>query len=92
MGTQGRGMGTGKNTVPLAVYYAALALCVTAPKQEHHTLTLPVDDIDHPVSKGLPAFALVRGGTPAFHRQYAVEQQHTLVSPTCKIAMSGNPV
>ena len=49
----------------LAVYDGALALGITAPQHEHHSLRLAIDEFDDPVGKGLPALALVRRGTPA---------------------------
>src|SRR5690554_7881807 len=60
---------------------------ITAPKQKHHILPFPVNDLNNPVSKGFPAHSLMRASLPLNHSEHTVQQQHTLLCPRLKTAM-----
>jgi hypothetical protein len=66
-----------------------LALGVSALKDEHDGIRLPIDDSDHLVRKPPPPFAAMRSGEPCPHRQCRIEQQTPLQAHCSRFPCSG---
>ena len=73
-------MGRAEHAVTLRIDDSALSLRVGTPKHEHHVVTIAVDHLDGAIRELLPPPIAMRGGPTALHRQYAVEQQNTLIN------------
>ena len=76
-----------KDIMPGAINGGTLFLGLSPPQHEDDGGLSITDRCYHGVSKTLPAVTLMRTGDAMLNRQYAVQQQHTLLGPLGKIAM-----
>ena len=86
VGREGRRVYALQHQMLASVNKGRLAAGIASPQHKHQMLSLTAQCTDGCISKGLPPFALMTACLMRPHRKCGIEQQHTLLCPTGKIA------